>query len=255
MRDAIKTIILVVILSVAGFAIIAINDNIQKGVELLSRTKLPFDDPTIQILYPKVQNNTFLRKADLDTTSLSNEEIIEYVFDNLTKDDYKVKRYEATKIYCCITYNIEFTTERDSCDITIINNSKFMEYQKDVFNTERELSFNDINYKGYNCKNDGSKYYCVYTKYNDPIVGYSVFKDAYEDKEGVVIHEYYLSINLSKTDRCLNYFNNEYCSNYANSERPPIDEEVIKRDGVLYEHLFVKDEDNYYLKRSFIVSE
>ena len=150
MKDVIKTLILVVILSIAGYIIIAINDNIQKGVELLSRTKLPYDDPTIQILFPKIQNNKDLRKADLETAELSNEEIIEYVFDNLTKDDYKVKKYEATKIYCYITYNIEFTTEKDSCDVTIINNSKFMEYQKKVFNTEKELNFTDINYKGYN---------------------------------------------------------------------------------------------------------
>ncbi len=210
MRDVIKTLILVVILSVAGYIVIAINDNIQKGVELLSRTKLPYDDPTIQILFPKIQNNKDLRKADLDTTDLSNEEIIEYVFDNLTKDDYKVKKYEATKIYCYVTYNIEFTTERDSCDVTIINNSKFMEYQKNVFNTEKELNFTDINYKGYYCKNDGSKYYCIYNKYTDPVVGFSAFKDAYEDKEGVVIHEYYLSVDLSNQERCLNYFSSEY---------------------------------------------
>ena len=255
MKDAIKTIILVIILSISGFVVIAINDNIQKGVELLSRTKLPLDDPTIQILYPKIENNTLLRKADLDTSSLSNEEIIEYVFDNLKKDDYKTKKYEATKIYCLITSNIEFTTEKDSCDIILINNSKFMEYQKDGFNTEHELRYNDIDYKGYNCKNDGTRYYCVYNKYVDSVVGYSAFKDAYEDKEGVVIHEYYLNIDMSKKDRCLNYFSPEHCNNYTKEEKATLDEEVIKRDGVLYEHLFVKDNDNYYLKRSFIVSE
>ncbi len=255
MKDAIKTIILVIILSIAGYIVIAINDNIQKGVELLSRTKLSYEDPTIQILFPKIQDNKNLRKAYLDTSDLSNEEIIEYVFDNLTKDDYKVKKYDATKIYCYITYNIEFTTERDSCDITIINNSKFMDYQRSVFNTEKELTFNDINYKGYNCKNDGNKYYCVYNKYIDSVVGFSAFKDAYEDKDGVVIHEYYLSIDLSKKDRCLNYFSQEYCNNYAKAEKEDLTAETIKRDGVLYEHLFVKDGDNYYLKRSSIVSE
>ena len=255
MKDVIKTIILVIILSVSGYFIIGINDNIQKGVELLSRTKLPLDDPTIQILYPRIENNTLLRKADLDTSSLSNEEIIEYVFDNLKKDDYKVKKFEATKIYCYITPKVEFTTEKDSCDVIIINNSKFMEYQKNVFNTEMELKFNDINYKGYNCKNDNGKYYCVYTRYTNPIVGYSVFSDAYEDKGGVVIHEYYLNIDLSNKERCLSYFSSDYCNNYSKQDRAHLDDEVIKRDGVLYEHLFVKEEDNYYLKRSFVVSE
>lgn len=255
MKDVIKTVILVVILLVAGFVIIGINDNIQKGVELLSRTDLPLTDPTIQILYPRVENNALLRKADLDTSELSSFEIIEYVFDILKKDDYKTKKYEATKIYCTINSRIEFTTTSDHCDVIIINNSKFTDYQKLVFNTEYPLTFTDIDYKGYHCKNDGKKYYCLYNnKYVDPIVGYSLFSDAYEDKEGVIIHEYYLSIDLSNKDRCLNYFNSEYCTNYDKMERPHIIDDKIKQDGVLYEHQFKKVDDNYYLTRSFVVS-
>ena len=42
---------------------------------------------------------------------------------------------------------------------------------------------------------------------------------------------------------------------HSKQDRAHLDDEVIKRDGVLYEHLFVKEEDNYYLKRSFVVSE
>ncbi len=255
MKDAIKTAILVVILSVVGLIVIGLSDNIQKGVELLSRTKLPLTDPTIQILYPRIENNFLLRKPDLDTSKLSNEEIIEYVFDNLKKGDYKTKRYQSTKIYCNITYSIQFITENERyCDLLIINNSTFKEKQKEVFNTENDLNFKDINYKGYYCKNDGKRYYCQKNKFVNHIVGYSVFKDAYEDKDGVVIHEYFLNIDLSKRDMCLNYFSNEYCSNYAKMDRQKIDDRKVKQDGVLYEHLFVKDGDNYYLKRSFVVS-
>ncbi|MBQ4032115.1 MAG: hypothetical protein II625_10205 [Bacilli bacterium] len=83
----------------------------------------------------------------------------------------------------------------------------------------------------------------------------SVFSDAYEDKGGVVIHEYYLNIDLSNKERCLNYFSNDYCSSYSKQDKATLDDEIIKRDGVLYEHLFVKVDDNYYLKRSFVVSE
>lgn len=255
MKDVIKTAILVVILLVVSFVVVGINDNIQKGVELMSRTELSLNDPTIQILYPRIENSTLLRKADLDTSTLSSYEIIEYVFDNLKKDDYKVKTYEATKIYCTINSRIEFTTTSDHCDVIIINNSKFKEYQKTVFNTEYDLIFNDIDYKGYHCKNDGNKYYCLYSKYVDPVLGYSVFQDAYEDKEGVVIHEYYLNVDVSNANRCLNYFGNDYCSNYAKQERPAILEDRIKQDGVLFEHRFKKIDDNYYLIRSFVVSE
>ena len=255
MKDVIKTAILVVILLVVSFIVVGINDNIQKGVELLSRTDLPLSDPTIQILYPRIENSTLLRKADLDTSTLSSYEIIEYVFDNLKNDDYKVKKYEATKIYCTINNRIEFTTTSDHCDVIIINNSKFKEYQKTVFNTEYDLIFNDIDYKGYHCKNDGNKYYCLYSKYVDPVLGYSVFQDAYEDKEGVVIHEYYLNVDVSNGNRCLNYFGSDYCSNYSKQERPVIPEDRIKQDGVLFEHRFKKIDDNYYLIRSFVVSE
>ena len=255
MRDIIKTVIMVIILLVAGFITIGINDNIQKSVELLSRTNLPLSDPTIQILYPRVENNALLRKPDLDTSKLSSLEIIEYVFDNLKKDDYKTKKYEATKIYCTINDRIEFTTTSDHCDVIMINNSKFKEYQKAVFNTDYDLTFVDIDYKGYHCKNDGKKYYCIHNKYYDSVVGYSLFSDAYEDKSGVIIHEYYLNIDLSDHDRCLNYFSTEYCSNYLKMDRQPIVEDKIKQDGVLYEHQFTKVGDSYYLTRSFVVSE
>jgi len=255
MRDAIKTVILVVILSVVGFIAIGFGDNIQKGVELLSRTKLPLSDPTIQILYPRIENNFLLRKPDLDTSNLSSEEIIEYFFDNLTNKDYKTRKVEAVKIYCTISNAIQFISENEKdCNLLVIANSTIKNKQKEVFNTDYDLSFSDIDYKGYQCKNDGKRYYCMKKKYVNHVVGYSVFKDAYEDKDGVVIHEYYLNIDLSKREVCLNYFSNEYCSNYTKMDRQKIDNDKVKQSGVLYEHLFVKDGDNYYLKRSFVVS-
>jgi len=255
MKDAIKTGILVIILLVIGFIVIGINDNIQKGVELLSRTKLPLTDPTIKILYPRIENNNLLRKADLDTSKLSSEDIIFYFFDKITKNDYKTRKYDAVKIYCTINSKIEFTTDKDSCNVMIINNSTITNFQKTVFNTDYAINFKDINYKGYYCKNNGSKYYCLKNPYVDTVVGYSVFEDAYEDKDGVVIHEYYLNIDLNDKERCLNYFTQDYCYNFQKKEKVVLPDEKIKQDGVLYEHRFVKNNDNYYLKRSFVVSD
>jgi len=254
MKDAVKTGILVIILLFVGFIVIGINDNIQKGVELLSRTNLPITDPTIKILYPRIENNNLLRKADLDTSKLSSEDIIYYFFDKITKNDYKIKKIDAVKIYCTINSKIEFTTEKDSCNVMIINNSTITKFQKTVFNTEYPINFKDIDYKGFLCKNDGSRYYCLKNNYIETTIGYSVFEDAYEDKDGVVIHEYYLNINLNDKERCLNYFSQDYCYNYQNKTKVVLPDEKIKQDGVLYEHHFVKENDNYYLKRSFVVS-
>ena len=254
MKDLIKTAILLLILAIIGYSITSFNDNIEHSIDVLSKTNLDFNDPTVQVLYPRIENNTLLRDAYLDTSEISSTELIEFVLDNLTKDDYKSKKYDADKITCQITWNIDFLTNTGSCKVYIIDHSKFMEKQEEYFNTTNEIQFSDIDYHGYECRTDNEKYYCLVKGYTSNLLGYSVFDSAYEDKEYVYIREYYLQINLNNYDRCLEYLNKEYCDNTNRQERPFILEDTIKEDGVLYEHIFKKKDTTYYLVKSYVLN-
>src|SRR5699024_9230371 len=99
------------------------------------------------------------------------------------------------------------------------------------------------------------KYYCLINDYQDRLLGYSSLDKVYEEKDRIVLYEYYLQIDILDNDRCLKYFDENYCTNYDTEKRPYIDESVIQKDGVLYAHIFKKNGDNYYLEQSFIVGD
>lgn len=255
MKDVIKTVVLVGIILLVGVISLFIVGNIEYGVELFTKNKLPFNEPNVSLLYKRIDGKNYFRKASLVNSDLTDEEIIRFVLDNISKNDYTKKSIEPEKITCEVTNKISFNTDEDKCKIIIIKNSKIMEYQKKLFNTEKELKYNDIKYHGYYCKNDGKKYYCLTSKYNDYVLGFSKFKDAYEIKNNIIIHEYYLKIDLNDYDYCLNYFDEDYCGNYKKEDAPKLSDEIIMNNGVLYEHVFVKNDNSYYLEKSFIVSE
>ena len=56
-------------------------------------------------------------------------------------------------------------------------------------------------------------------------------------------------------NRCSKYFGEEFCIYYHDKEKPSLGKEVIMNDGVLYEHVFAKNGDAYYLETSYIVTE
>jgi len=254
MKDVAKTILLTGIILVILVLVFIISGNVKEGVISLSRTELAENDPTVTILYERVKDNTELRKAHLVNTELSSDEIITFVFDNIAKEDYSVKKIEPTKIICQVTDTISFTSSSE-CKVAVVDNSKIMEYQKKYFNTENELTYDDIKYHGLYCKNSGKKYYCLINSYTNTVLGYSLFDKAYEEKDKVVIYEYYFQIDLANQDKCLKYFNNDYCTNYSGKDKPSISDEIIKNEGVLYEHIFRKSGEVYYLEESFIVTE
>ena len=136
-----------------------------------------------------------------------------------------------------------------------IKNDTISKYQKKIFNVDTELVFDDFNQYGLNCKNNGEKYYCLIGSYTDTLLGYSVFDSAYEYQDKITVVEYYLQIDLSDKERCLKFFNEEYCTNYKEMDKPSLSDKTIKENGVLYKHVFYKEEDKYYLENSFIVSE
>lgn len=255
MKDAINTIILTaVLLIVAGITFVIVT-NLEQGIELLSRTEIPFSDPDVKLLYGRIENNADLRKASLDVNDLNNQEILELVIDNLTKDDYEKKTIEAEKIVCQVTKKIAFNTEDKNCKIRIISNSVFNDYIKDNYNLDKELEFVDFDYHGYNCQNSGKKYYCMYSSYKDYVYGYSVFDKAYKTKDSIIISEYYLQVDVSDGARCVTYFDEEYCADYKENDRKELSDKTIKKDGVLYEHVFSLVDGKYYLEKSYVKNE
>lgn len=255
MKDIVKTLIVSLIVLVALGISFVLVCNVEQGIELLTRTELPLSDPDVKLLYQRIENNSDLRRASLDVNELKNVEILELVIDNLTKDDYKKKTIEAEKIDCEVTKKITFTTETGKCKIRIIDNDVFHKYLKKNFNIERDIEFNSINYYGYNCKNSGKKYYCMYDSYKNYVRGYSVFDKAYKTKDSIVINEYYLHVDVSDGNRCTLYFDEQYCADYKEMDRKDIAKDTIKRDGVLYEHVFVLKDGKYYLQKSFVKNE
>jgi len=255
MRDFVKTIVVTGVILLCMLIAFLIVSNVEQGIELLTRTELSKNEPDVELFYKRIQNNHDLRKASMNVSDLTDSELIELVIDNLTKDDYSKKTIEAEKIVCEVTKKVHFNTEGKNCNIRIIKTSVFNNYIKANFNLEREMTFNDFNYKGYNCKLDGKKYYCMYSSVKDYVQGYSEFVSAYKTKDSLVISEYYLQIDLSDGNRCNTYFDEQYCADYKEMDRKDIDSKIIKRDGVLYEHVFSLFEDKYYLQKSYVKNE
>lgn len=255
MRDFIKTCILVFIILLVFVIVFIVVGHLKHEVELLSRTELSNNDPTVRILYNRVKNKTGLQKAHLVNEDLTSDDIIKFVLDNIEQEDYEKKTIKAEKITCQVTKTIDFITNTGKCNVAIIDNETFMDYQLNYFNTTNELSYEDIEYHGLTCKNSGKKYYCLINDYQDRLLGYSSLDKVYEEKDRIVLYEYYLQIDILDNDRCLKYFDENYCTNYDTEKRPYIDESVIQKDGVLYAHIFKKNEDNYYLEQSFIVGD
>ena len=255
MKDFITTIILVCIIGLIGILIFYVIGNYSYHIKLFSQTDLDKSDPTVEMLFNRVQKNIHLRKPNIVNNQLSSDEIIKFVIDNIEEADYKDKKVKAEKITCYVANGVLFTTNTGSCSIRIISNETFMKYQKKFFNTEIPLEFVDIKYHGLKCENSGNNYYCLKYPYYETLLGYSVYNRAYKDSEHIYIQEYYLNIDLEDKDKCISFFNEEYCNNYTKMERPVLDEDFIKAHGVLFEHVFTQVEDNYYLEKSYTVSE
>lgn len=255
MKDFIKTVILVCIIGLIGFLIFYLVGNKSYYIKLFTQTDLDISDPTVEMLFNRVKNSTHLRKPNMVSSELSSDEIIKYVIDNMAPEDYKDKKVKAEKITCSIGYGVFFTTNTGTCNIRVIKNDVFMSYQKKYFNTENPLDFVDIKYHGLKCENANGSYYCLKYSYFENLIGYSVFNKAYQDKDHIYIQEYYLNIDLTDKDKCISYFGEEYCNNYTKMERPILDDAIVKEQGVLFEHVFSSQDDNYYLEKSYTVSE
>ena len=231
MKDILKTICLtgiIIIIFILSFVIFSkVKYNVFK---MFSRNELALNDPTVLILKSRIEGNK-LRKAQLIPSELSDEELITFTLDNLEENDYQTLHVKPVKITCQVNKEIFFTSN-GMCNIIVFENSKINEYIDKYFNIQRDISYPKIEYEGYS------------------------IKDAYETKDKVVIREYYLNIQLANNQRCLSYFNQGICdSKDASNIHYHIDDEIIKRDGVLYEHTFKRKDNSFYLEESIISDE
>ncbi len=253
MKDVLKTITLTGILIIIFLLVIIIFGKVRYSLEqILSRTELELNDPTVIILNDRLDND--LRKAKVIPNELSDEELITFTLSVLNDEDYNKIQVKPKKITCEVNKKIFFTSN-SLCNIIVIDNKVFNEYNKKYFNIEREMTYPKIEYEGYTCKNDGTKYYCLVNDYKKEFISYRTIKDAYETKDKIVIREYYLKIELTNNQRCLSYFSPNICNTEESTIPYYIEDDIIKRDGVLYEHTFKRSDNSFYLVESVISSE
>ena len=209
----------------------------------------------IQSLYKIVNQKDDLRKASLDNMSIDDETVIKYILVNLTSSDYKDLVVNNVKVICEAAPGVRFHSDR-GCNIRVISNATMNNYKKKLFNIAKETPYPNIKYRGLDCINNGTNYYCKIDPYTDSTASFSVLDKVTKYNNEIYLYEYYLKVNLGEKEDCLRYFDSDYCANYKTKEMPTIVDDVIKNKGVYYRHVFrLGDNGNYYLKSSSIFVE
>lgn len=251
MKEIIKTFIntstLTIVLLIGFFAVISFSD-VSNKEEL---TELSITDNRAIMALEKLQDLEFFRTSYVTSDTISNLDMIYYVFDNLRDGDYEIRRIQPLKIVCQVTDKVSFTKD-DICRVLVIDNDKFNEYRNLLFKYEKEFEYVDFNYKGYNCVNDNNKYYCLIEEYEEvtDYKSYSLVDQIYSDGNKVILYEYYF---IYKNSECNKYYSDVYC--LPDSEIPEMDEDTIRKYGVYYRHEFIIEDDKINLEKSFIVNE
>lgn len=208
------------------------------------------DNVAVKYLITALNKDEILRKPYFSNKDLTSSEIIKVIFDNLSDNDYKLKLVKPQKVACYID-NIEFYSQSD-CTIRVVNNDIIKEYERRIFNISSELVFNDFDYKGESCKNNGINYYCIIKDYTNNIKNYSYIKDSYIQNNKLYIEEYYLSIDQTDKIECFKYYGRNYCDNP--DTEPVLDNSKIIEYGVLYRHVYgITKDGDYYLEKSYIL--
>lgn len=198
-----------------------------------------------------VNNNELLRKAYLDNENIDNDEMIKFILTGISPD-YYITRLGFNNETICTIDNIDFSYETE-CLFRVISNDTVMEYQKKIFNTQNRLIYNDMEYKNLECKNNGEAYYCLVKTYENNVNNYSVIDNVYVSDDKYVIRDYYVSIDMNNMKECTDYFNYNYCINYPDMEYMNINENMVKSRGALFEYVFTKDNESYYLDEFHIL--
>ena len=253
-KTILKTFVLCVVIIGALFISYRIYDKKNSDSDKTAVLDISPSDPVVQLVMGKIYSSNIFRGAGFSVENFTNDDIIHYGMDNLTKDNYSIKTIAHKKSLCEVTGKILFTST-SNCNIKIINNDYFTKLIKNDFNIDVEVKFDTFTYKGHYCKNDGKRYYCLLSKYTETKKNLSFIHEAYEEGDTLVVKEYYLNVDLNNKDLCNLYLNPEYCEKKNVNEPIVVPDEIIINNGVLYQHVFKKIDDKYYYLQSFILSE
>lgn len=252
MKEIIKTIFntsCLTLVLIVGFFVVTSFSNVSNNDKL---TEMPITDIKAEMAINKLREFEYFRNSYVTADTISNNDMIYYIFDNLKDGDYEIRRIQPLKIVCQVTDKVSFVSS-DICRVLVIDNNKLNEYRNLLFKYEKEFEYVDFHYNGYNCVNDNSNYYCLIEDYTNVVdyKGYSLVDSIYSDGNNkVILYEYYF---IYRDSECNKYYSEVYCGEGV--ETPKMDEDTIRKYGVYYCHEFIVENDNINLEKSFIVNE
>lgn len=228
----------------------SLNDDDEKLIKLSNK------EADVILATELLEKFEVFRSSYVDKDNIDNLDMIKFIFDNLNKKDYKIKKIESIKIDCRVNDKIRFT-QGGICKVLVVSNKTINGYRDLVFKYDKELELLNFKYKGLECKNDNKNYYCLVNNYKETkqeYKGYSLIDSAYKSDDRIIIYEYYLT-DYQTYESCSKYYGEVYCTDDYEGNLPSLDDSVIKKYGVYYRHEFVKEEDKLYLDKSFIVND
>jgi hypothetical protein len=252
MKETIKTFLYTSFLTlvlIVGFFGITSFTNVSNNEKL---TELPITDIKAEMAVLKLKEFEYFRNSYVTSDTISNKDMIHYIFDNLKDGDYEIRRIQPLKIVCQVTDKVSFVSD-DICRVLVIDNNKLDEYRNLLFKYEKEFEYVDFHYNGYNCVNDNNSYYCLIEDYTNIVdyKGYSLVDSIYsDDNNKVILYEYYF---IYRDSECNMYYSDVYCG--EGIETPKMDEDTIRKYGVYYRHEFIIENGKINLEKSFIVNE
>ena len=210
--------------------------------------KIDAESEEIKNMVSVLSTSDYLRTGYMQVDSLDDETIFKQILLTLDKNDYNELNIRPTKIMCQINGNLWFISS-ETCKVRVIDKETITNYEKKLFDIDRELNIEEISFEGYHCKFN-KKYYCHITYYKTDTKDYSIIDKAYKSNDEIVIYEYYLHLDYGDDEVCLKYFGEEFCQD-KKQELPELKAEIIKKDGVYYKHIFKKNSlGEYYLYSS-----
>lgn len=247
LRNNCVAVVTCLIIVLIGFLIYFSAVNSKIGLEILT-----FEDKDIAILEDDLYYLKNLRGFYNANDNVDNLFLIQYGLDNLDEGDYTLSNIESKKNLCKASDNISFKSS-ENCDVIVFSNETIKNIIENKIMINQELVFSDIQYKNMDCKNDGSNFYCLLKPYKSSINDYSLVKDIIQKNDKVIIRDYFFSIDVSNFDICSSYYDVAYCSNYIDALKPDLSDDVIKKEGLLYEFVFVKNDNGYFLKSISVI--
>ena len=166
LKECRNTLIVSISFLLLFFVIFVYGFDISNSSDLQDLDKISKTESVSEIAINNLDKLNFFRNADLSVESVTNEDMMKFIFKNLQKDDYKIKNVDPLKIVGQVTDSVSFISS-NTCNVLVINNDKLNGYKDLLFKYEKDLAFDDFSFEKYECKNDGKKYYCLIVDYDE----------------------------------------------------------------------------------------